>query len=84
MVQVVARDEIYAFIFGTGLVRADDSGVNWRLVSNAFGGAYVLHLAVDKKDGRKLYAVTLNPETRAQAVLMSEDRGVSWASLAVD
>ncbi len=84
MVQVAARGEVYAFIFGTGLVRADDGGVNWRLVSNAFGGAYVLHLAVDKKDGRKLYAVTLNPETRAQAVLLSEDRGATWASLAVD
>ncbi len=84
MVQVSARGEVYAFIFGTGLVRADDGGVNWRLVSNAFGGAYALHLAVDKKDGHKLYAVTLNPETRAQAVLMSEDRGASWASLAVD
>ncbi len=84
MVQVAAHGEVYAFIFGTGLVRADDGGVNWRLVSNAFGGAYVLHLALDKKDGRKLYAVTLNPETRAQAMLMSEDRGVSWASLEVD
>jgi hypothetical protein len=84
MVQVAAQGEVYAFIFGTGLVRADDGGVNWRLVSNAFGRAYVLHLAVDKKDGRKLYAVTLNPETRAQAVLMSEDRGASWASLIVD
>jgi photosystem II stability/assembly factor-like uncharacterized protein len=84
MVQVTARGDVYAFIFGTGLVRADDGGVNWRLVSNAFGGAYVLHLAVDQADGRKLYAVTLNLETRAQAVLMSEDGGAIWAPLAVD
>lgn len=84
MVQVSGRGKVYAFIFGTGLVRADDGGVNWQLVSNAFGGAYVLHLAVDKKDGRRLYAVTLNPETRAQAVLMSKDGGASWAPLAAD
>ena len=82
MIQVSARGDVYAFIFGTGLVRADDGGTNWRLVSNAFGGAYVLHLAVDQTDGRKLYAVTLNPETRAQAVLMSEDGGATWNSLA--
>lgn len=82
MVQVAGRGEVYAFIFGTGLVRTDDGGVNWRLVSNAFSGTYVLHLAVDKTDGRKLYAVTLNPKTRAQAVVMSEDRGANWAPLA--
>jgi photosystem II stability/assembly factor-like uncharacterized protein len=84
MVQVGGRGEIYAFIFGTGLVRADDGGVNWRLVSNAFGGAYVLHLAADKKNGRKIYAVTFNPQTRAQAVVMSKDKGASWAPLGVD
>jgi len=84
MVQITGRGEVYAFIFGTGLLRADDGGVNWRLVSNAFDGAYVLHLAVDKRDRGKLYAVTLNPETRAQAVLISEDRGVAWTSLAAD
>jgi photosystem II stability/assembly factor-like uncharacterized protein len=84
MIQVSARGDVYAFILGTGLVRADDGGANWRLVSNAFGGAYVLHLAVDQTDGGKLYAVTLNPETRAQAVLMSEDGGATWNSLADD
>ncbi len=84
MVQVADRGEVYAFIFGTGLVRADDGGVNWRLVSNAFGGAYVLHLAVDGKDGRRIYVVTLNPETRAQSVLVSSDRGETWAPLAAD
>jgi photosystem II stability/assembly factor-like uncharacterized protein len=84
MIQVAARGDVYAFILGTGLVRADDGGVNWRLVSNAFGGAYVMHLAVDQTDDLKLYAVTLNPETRDQAVLKSEDEGATWVSLAVD
>lgn len=84
MVQVTGKGEVYAFIFGTGLVRAEDGGVNWQLVSNAFGGTYVAHLAVDNKDGRKLYAVALNPQTRAQTVLVSEDRGVNWTPLAAD
>lgn len=84
MVQVTGGGEVYAFIFGTGLVRADDGGVNWQLVSNAFGGAYVAHLAVDNKDGRKLYAVALNPQTQAQTLLVSDDGGVSWAPLAAD
>ena len=84
MVQVTGRGELYAFIFGTGLVRADDGGVNWRLVSNDFGGAYVLHLAVDRKDGRRIYAVTLDSETRAQGVLASGDKGETWAPLAAD
>ncbi len=84
MVQVTGHGDVYAFIFGTGLVRANDGSVNWQLVSNSFGGAYVLHLAVDKKDGGKLYAVTLNPETRAQAVLVSGDRGETWARLGAE
>ncbi len=84
MVQAAGRGDVYAFIFGTGLVRADDGAVNWRLVSNDFGGAYVLHMAVDGKDGRGMYAVTLNPETRAQGVLVSRDRGETWAPLAAE
>ena len=62
----------------------DDGDEDWQLVSNAFDGAYVLHFAVAKTESRRLYAVTLNPETRAQAVLVSEDRGVRWTSLAAD
>jgi len=84
MVQVSGQGDAYAFIFGIGLVRADDGGVNWRLVSKAFGGAYVSHLAVDRKDGRKIYAVAVNPETRAQSVLVSNDKGTTWAALGAD
>ena len=84
MVQVTGRGEVYAFIFGTGLLRADDGGVNWRLVSNDFDGAYVLHLAVDQKERGKIYAVTLDSETRAQGVLVSGDGGETWAPLAAD
>jgi len=84
MVQVSGQGEVYAFFLGTGLVRADDGGEDWPLVSNAFDGAYILHFAVAKTDSRRLYAITVNPETRAQAVLMSEDGGASWTSLAAD
>ncbi len=76
----VAGGEVYAFIVGTGLVRAADGAVSWQLVNNAFGEDYVLHLAVDATGDGKLYAVTLNPQTRAQAVLVSGDRGETWAS----
>lgn len=81
MVHVAGRGEVYAFIIGTGLIRAADGGVNWQLVSNAFGEAYVLHLTTDERSDRKLYVITLNSQTRAQAVLVSKDKGASWAPL---
>ena len=84
MVQVARQGEVYAFIVGTGLVRATDPGVSWQLVSNAFDQDYVLHLAVEAVDGRKLYAVTFNPETRTQAVLVSADRGETWGPLGAE
>jgi photosystem II stability/assembly factor-like uncharacterized protein len=81
MVEVTGQGDVYAFIFGTGLVRADDGEANWRLVSNDFGGAYVLHLAAGPKENGKLCAVTVNPETHGQTVVMSDDSGATWVSL---
>src|SRR3546814_17345033 len=64
MVHVTPEGTIYAFIAGSGLLKAEEPGFQWTPVSNDFGGALVLHLAAGKGDEtqRRLYVVTLDPE----------------------
>ena len=80
-VHVTANGIIYAFVVGTGLVRAKEPDPQWQTVGTGFGRDYVLHLAADPHNGEALYAVTLNPGTHAQALIASRDGGASWAPL---
>ena len=85
MVHVTSGGTVYAFIAGSGLVRAEEPGLGWTPLGDAFGGALVLHLAagpVAEKD--TLYAVTHDPETRSQAVTVSRDGGQSWSRLGAE
>lgn len=79
-----ADGTIYAFQIGTGLIQKSKPTWNWQLVNNDFGDAYIPHLAVDPSDGQKLYAVTFNSKTRAQAILASRDGGATWTKLGGD
>jgi hypothetical protein len=82
MVHVTPDGAIYAFLVGTGLIETAEPNLSWQTVSkHDFGEDYVLHLAVDPASHNKLYAITFNPQTRAQAVLASTDAGKSWAPL---
>jgi photosystem II stability/assembly factor-like uncharacterized protein len=83
MVHVTPEGTIYAFIAGSGLLKAEEPGFQWTPVSNDFGGALVLHLAAGRGDEtqRRLYVVTFDPETRAQALYASRDGGRSWTRL---
>lgn len=84
MIEAAADGTIYAFQIGTGLIQKSKPTWNWQLVNNDFGDAYILHLAVDPSDGQKLYAVTFNSKTRAQAILASRDGGATWTKLGGD
>jgi photosystem II stability/assembly factor-like uncharacterized protein len=81
MVEVTSGGEIYAFVVGTGLVQAEEQGLNWRGTGDGFGGQYVIHFAVAPTDDRRLYAVTFNPVDRTQSLLASADGGESWSAL---
>ncbi len=81
MIQTGMDDQIYAFIVGTGLLRTTEPSLNWSVVSNEFGDNYILHLAIDPTDNRNLYAVTLQAQTRKQAILVSRDAGQTWSIL---
>jgi photosystem II stability/assembly factor-like uncharacterized protein len=83
MVHVTPDGTVYAFIAGTGLIRAEEPNLDWTILSNGFDGEFVLHLAAGAGGEQPiLYAVTVNPETRAQALHVSRDGGRSWSPLA--
>lgn len=82
MVHVTRGGGVYAFIVGSGLLQANEPELDWQAVSNGFGTAVMLHLAVAASDeGRTLYAVTLDTETRSQTLHVSRDRGQNWSRL---
>lgn len=84
MVATTHNGLVYAFIVGTGLIRAVEHDLKWQTINNGFGSDHVLHLAADPSDDRTVYAVTLNPISHAQRVLISRDGGQSWAPLGRD
>ncbi|MGH6663081.1 MAG: WD40/YVTN/BNR-like repeat-containing protein [Rhodospirillales bacterium] len=81
MVHVTGGGEVYAFVVGTGLIRASEEHLRWQVVSNGFGNKYILHFAAASGGTRQLYAVTIDPQTRDQAILVSYDHGIIWSGL---
>jgi photosystem II stability/assembly factor-like uncharacterized protein len=71
----VGQDKtIYAFVVGHGLVKSNENTPDkWQTISNSFGEAIPLHLAIDPKDSTHL-ALT----TQSNDVLESRDGGASW------
>jgi hypothetical protein len=82
MVRVAPGGVVYAFVVGTGLIRSVEPKLSWQSVTeHGFGRDYVLHLAMDPASPNKLYAITINPQEKAQAVLASTDAGKTWVPL---
>ena len=82
MVHATPDGTVYAFVAGTGLIRTAEPTLSWQTVSqDGFGGAYPLHFAVDPSNQSQLYAITFDPENKAQALLASDDGGETWIPL---
>ncbi len=47
MIEVASDGWIYAFMLGSGLLRAEEPSLAWQALSNNFGDSYLLHFAVD-------------------------------------
>ena len=74
-VKVGPDGSLFAFVLGRGLMKASESKPNeWTVLSNGFGDAIPLHLAVDPAGFNHL-ALT----TQENSVLESIDGGASWA-----
>ena len=76
MVHTGHAGDVYAFILGAGFVRTREPELRWELLNDRFGDRYVLHLATDPDEPRRLYAVTNEP-----AVMESVDGGGQWVPL---
>ncbi len=75
MVEVASPGEVYAFVIGTGLVKAAEPALGWETLANSWGENYLLHLAADPKHPSILYAVT-----GKGGIVASKDGGKTWAS----
>lgn len=84
MAHVTRDGRLYAFVVGTGLIRTSEKNFSWQALGSGFGDDYVLHLAADPTNERKLYAVTFNSRTHAQRVIASGDGGTSWTTLGAE
>jgi len=76
MVQTGYEGEVYTYIIGLGLLRTQEPGLGWRVVTKSFGDRFVFHLATDPNDPRRLYVVTND-----KRVLASKDGGISWKTV---
>jgi photosystem II stability/assembly factor-like uncharacterized protein len=75
MVETTADGTVYAFMVGTGLLRASEPDLSWDTLGGDFGDEVVLHLAVDPANPQTLYAATHHG-----GVLVSTDGGATWSA----
>jgi len=75
MVDVSADGRIHAFIYGVGLITAEEKDLAWKTVSSSFQDRYLLHLITNQKDANRLYAVA-----NTGIPLISKNAGKTWAS----
>ncbi len=75
MVSVTPNGKLYAFIYGVGLIVADEPKFNWKVVSTDFQDRYLLYLAVDPANPARLYAAV-----DAGSVMTSGDGGKTWTT----
>lgn len=73
LVHTTPDGEVYAFVVGTGLIKATEPSLVWDILRRDWDDRYLLHLAADPTNPDKLYAVTQTGE-----VLASKDGGRSW------
>jgi photosystem II stability/assembly factor-like uncharacterized protein len=83
-IHVTGDGTIYAFLAGTGMMRAAEPGADWRPAAIGLGGELVIHLVIDPADANRMAAVTYDPATRMQAVAVSDDGGLTWTTLGRD
>ncbi|WP_162899968.1 sialidase family protein [Halomonas sp. JS92-SW72] len=68
--------ELYVFMLGIGLLRAEEASRDWEVVKGEWGERYLMHLAVDPNDPQRLVAADdLNQ------LLISDNGGRDWSRL---
>ncbi len=73
MVHTTDKRKVYAFIFGVGFLGGTEPELRWQTLSRDFGQEFMLHLAVDPADDKRLYGVM-----KDNRILASTDGGLTW------
>ncbi len=74
MIRTGPQGELYTFVLGKGLLRAEENDATiWKSLSNSFGDAIPLHMAINSTDNAWLALTTQN-----NTVLESHDGGITW------
>jgi photosystem II stability/assembly factor-like uncharacterized protein len=77
MVRSAAGGHLFAFVVGRGLLTAAESdSKSWTPLAGNLGDRILLHLAIDRADANRLYAITYEGD-----VIASADGGHDWHSL---
>ena len=81
LVQVTPHGTVFAFVVGSGLMRAVEPELAWQVIRSQLGDRFMVHLAVDPVDERRLYAITVTRDTKESEILTSSDGGATWMPL---
>ena len=75
LVEISATGQIYAFVYGVGLMKGDETGTGWKVQSADFGDRYPVKMAIDPRDPDRIHVVA-----DTGAILTSKDGGRTWGS----
>jgi photosystem II stability/assembly factor-like uncharacterized protein len=78
MVQTTKLGKLYAIVKGAGLIRGTEPTLRWVSLSNDFGDARIMDLAIDPGNADNFYALTASGN-----VLSSTDGGRTWTMFGV-
>lgn len=76
LVETAPDGSVYAFVLGSGLMKAPAQALAWQPVANSFGEQILLHLAFDPSTPGRMFAVT-----EKSKILTSTDGGKNWTAL---
>ncbi len=74
-VTVLPGGKVLAYIFGVGLVGAQEPELEWQVLEDGFADRYILSLAADPLDPDTIYAIM-----DTAAIMMSRNGGRDWIS----
>jgi len=75
MVHAMPDGRLYAFVYGVGLIAAQEPELDWQVVSSAFADLYMVNLTHDPATPERLFATV-----DTGAILTSADGGHGWGS----
>ena len=75
MVHVTSHGQLFVFVYGTGLITAEESQLTWKTIARDFQDRVLMGLVADPHDQNRVYA-----RTDTGAVMTSRDGGRTWTS----